>query len=244
MKKIILVIALILMMIVPISGCGYLSEFEASSLLNAWLGDYEDNEQESEDEEAGEAGAMQLQLTYPAGRSPNVFTTGWVFGAACTLDGKDYSEQVKWSGSGSFSPDTGARSRPSFSAEGANTITLSVKIGDKDYKRTFTVNTISPEGYACVGMIADCPADSHGGPGDPMHGIGPITTGSSHVLVNGKPAARVGDVGFHAHCIGSNSFEIVSGDSSVLIDGKRAAKIGSTTKHCGGMGTIIGDGGN
>lgn len=239
MKKIVLVIALILVMIVPASGCGYMSEYEALSLLEAWLENYEDNEEESEDEEDGETGPMQLQLTYPAGRSPNVFTTGWVFGASCTLDGKDYSDQVKWSGSGSFSPDTGTRSRPSFNSEGANTITLSVKINNKDYKRTFTVNAISPAMYAHVGMLAFCEADSHGCPADPLSVIGPITTGSANVLVNGKPAARVGDVGVHAACAGANTFTIIDGDDRVLIDGRRAAWSFSTTRHCGGVGKIL-----
>jgi uncharacterized Zn-binding protein involved in type VI secretion len=194
-------------------------------------------EDDAEDEE--DLGPAVISLTYPAGRSPNVFTTGWLFGATCTAGDKDYSDQVKWSGTGSFSPDMGTRSRPSFDAEGANTITLSVKIGDKDYSRTFSVNAISPAGYACVGMMAKCDADAHGGPADPMTVKGPITTGSSHVLVNGRPAARVGDVGVHSACVGPNTFEIVSGDSSVLINGRAAAKVGSTTKHCGGMGKII-----
>jgi len=70
--------------------------------------------------------------------------------------------------------------------------------------------------------------------------VGYITTGSGHVLVNGKPAARVGDVGIQAPSAGPNSFKIVSGDSSVLIDGRSAAKIGSLTDHGGGMGHIVG----
>jgi uncharacterized Zn-binding protein involved in type VI secretion len=240
MKKIFFIFALILVLIVPLCGCGYLSDPDILSQLKAWLADYNSDQEDSEDGEGGAADGVLLRLTYPAGRSPNVFTTGWVFGASCTADGEDYSDQVKWSGTGSFSPDTGTRSRPSFASEGSNTITLSVSVNDKIYSRKFNVTAVSPAGYACTGMMAECPADSHGGPSDPLRVMGPITSGSSHVFVNGKPAARAGDVGVHCACVGPNTFEIVGGDSSVLIDGKPAAKIGSTTKHCGGMGSIIG----
>jgi uncharacterized Zn-binding protein involved in type VI secretion len=240
MKKIVLVIVLILIMMVPQIGCGYASDADIISMLKAWIEDYKKNGLDKEGGEDGGTGPALIRLTYPAGRSPNVFTTGWIFGAACTFDGKDYSDQVKWSGSGSFSPDTGTRSRPAFNSEGANTITLSVKINNKDYSRTFNVNAVSPAGYACVGMLAKCDADAHGSPADPLTVMGPITTGSSHVLVNGRPAARVGDVGVHAACAGSNTFKIIHGDSQVLIDGRPAAEIGDATQHCGGVGKIIG----
>jgi len=240
MKKIALIVVLLLAIIVPASGCDYASGGDIMDQLTGWLDDYESNQEDDDEEDKEDLGPVVISLTYPAGRSPNVFTTGWLFGASCTAGGEDHSDQVKWSGSGSFSPDTGTRSRPSFESEGANTITLTVTIGDKDYSRTYNVNAVSPAGYACVGMMAKCSADNHGGPADPMPVIGPITTGSSHVLVNNKPAARVGDIGVHAACVGSNTFEIVGGDENVLIDGRAAAKIGSSTKHCGGMGKIIG----
>jgi uncharacterized Zn-binding protein involved in type VI secretion len=242
MKKIFLVLALILVLVVPLSGCGYASDADILSQLKAWLADYNSNQTDGQDGDGANTDGVLLRLTYPAGRSPNVFTTGWVFGASCTAKGEDLSSQVKWSGTGSFSPDTGTLSRPSFSSEGSNTITLSVTVDDKNYSRKFNVNAVSPASYACVGMLAKCPADSHGSPADPLTVVGPITTGSSHVFVNGKPAARVGDRGVHSACAGPNTFEIVGGDSSVLIDGKPAAKIGSSTKHCGGMGSIIGGG--
>jgi uncharacterized Zn-binding protein involved in type VI secretion len=180
-----------------------------------------------------------LKLTYPAGRSPLVFTHGWVFGASCTANGKDISDNVKWSRTGSFSPDTGNRSRPIFAGEGLNTITLSVDVNGKPYTKSFTVSATSPVGYAYVGCKAKCPADGHGAPMDPTSAIGPITTGSTHVFINGQPAARVGDVGTHAVCSGPNTFKIVSSDSEVLIDGRRAAKIGSVTQHWGGTGHLI-----
>jgi hypothetical protein len=99
-----------------------------------------------------------LKLTYPAGRSPLVFTHGWVFGASCTANGKDISDNVKWSRTGSFSPDTGNRSRPIFAGEGLNTITLSVDVNGKPYTKSFTVSATSPVGYAYVGCKAKCPA--------------------------------------------------------------------------------------
>jgi len=240
MKKVLLVLALIIALTVPMAGCGYGADGDIINQLKAWLEDYYENSEDEEDEEDEDtSGPVTLSLTYPAGRSPNVFTTGWIFGASCASGDKDYSEQVKWSGTGSFSPDIGSRSRPSFNSTGSNTITLSVKVGDKDYTKSFKVNAVSPEGYACVGMQAHCPADSHGCPADPLPVTGPITTGSSHVYVNGRPAARVGDVGVHAACAGPNTFRITGGDSSVLIDGRAAAKKGSTTSHCGGEGYII-----
>jgi uncharacterized Zn-binding protein involved in type VI secretion len=242
MKKIALIFTFILLMIVPLAGCGYLGNGDALSQLTAWLDNYRNNSLDNNAGDGTDAGGALISLLYPAGRSPNVFTTGWLFGASCTMNGTDYSTQVKWSGTGTFSPDTGTRARPSFNAEGANTITLTVSVDDKVYSRTFSVNAVSPAGYACVGMLAICPAEAHGAPMDPVKVVGPITTGSSHVLVNGKPAARVGDRGVHAVCTGPNTFEITSGDESVLIDGRAAAKIGSITRHCGGMGSIVGNG--
>jgi uncharacterized Zn-binding protein involved in type VI secretion len=236
MKKLILVLALVLLLVFPLTAC----DINSLADLQAWYQEYLQNQKNSADNEDGLTTPIVLKLTYPAGRSPSVFTSGWVFGAVCTSNGKDLSSDVQWSGSGSFSPSTGSMSRPSFSGEGANTITLSVTVAGKNYTTTVNVNAVSPAGYACVGMMANCPADAHGGPVGINNVTGPITTGSSHVFVNGKPAARVGDVGVHAACEGPNTFEIVSGDSNVLIDGRAAAKIGSVTKHCGGMGHIIG----
>lgn len=192
-----------------------------------------------DDSDAETSGTVSLAVTYPAGRSPKVFTTGWVFGARCTADGKDISDTVKWSGSGTFNPSTGPISRPSF-PEGPNTITLTAVVGAKTYTKTVNVTAVSPAGYASVGMQAQCPADAHGCPACPHPAIGPITTGSGNVFVNGRKAARVGDKGVHAACCGPNSFEIASGDPDVLINGRSAARVGSTTRHCGGTGQIVG----
>jgi len=198
------------------------------------------------DEGDGGEGPVLLSLTYPAGRSPNVFTTGWIFGAralvnAGTNNEEDVSEQVKWSGSGTFNPNTGSVSRPSFNGAGANTITLSVEAGGKTHEKTFNINAVHPFAYAYQTWQAKCPADSHGCPACPHPTVGPIVTGSPNVLINGHPAARVGDTGVHAACCGPNTFTITTGDSTVLINGRAAALIGkSITQHCGGTGKLAG----
>jgi uncharacterized Zn-binding protein involved in type VI secretion len=239
-KRALLCLILILGLIVPATGCSNISQEEALAMLSLWLQNNNDNQKDSEDEDSGDKDSASLVLTYPAGRSPNVFTTGWVFGARCSIDDKDYSDQVQWSGSGSFAPDTGSRSRPSFNSEGANTITLSVTVDKKEYSKTFSINAVSSEGYACVNMNVKCPSYSQGCIGCPHTAIGPITHGSSHVFINGMPAARVGDGGVMAPVCGPCDFTITSGDSSVLIDGKPAARIGSQITSSGGVGKIIG----
>ncbi|MDP2873101.1 MAG: PAAR domain-containing protein [Bacillota bacterium] len=188
--------------------------------------------------------AVELELTYPVGRSPKVFVKGWVFGARClvnpgTPDEKDLSDTVRWSGTGSFSPETGSQSRPSFDAPGANVITLTCEYGNEVIQKDFTVEAVSTARYARQGDKAQVPADSHGCPGCPHAAIGPIMAGSSLVLIDGRPAARVGDPGVHAACCGPNTFTITEGDPEVLIEGRRAAKIGDATQHCGGTGRII-----
>lgn len=180
-----------------------------------------------------------LQLTYPVGNSSKVFTTGWVFGARCIVNGKDLSNQVEWSGTGTFSPAKGALSRPTFRTPGTNQIILKYTNGKKFVKKVYTVTAVSPEGYACVGDLARCEADIHGCPNCPHTVVGPIATGSALVKINGKPAARQGDTGHHAVCCGSNTFVVAEGDPTVLIDGKPAARIGDKTKHCGGIGKIV-----
>jgi uncharacterized Zn-binding protein involved in type VI secretion len=188
---------------------------------------------------AAEPTDLVLKLTHPAGESPKVFTEGWVFGAHCSVKGRDLSDKVRWSGTGSFKPVVGPRSSPVFQAPGTNTITLTVTVDGKDVSRSFPVIAVSPMGYAALGDIAYCPADVHGCLGDPFVVRGPITGGSDLIKVRDRPAARQGDPGVHAKCCGSNTFTIVGGDLDVLIDGRPAARAGDQTKHCGGMGTIL-----
>lgn len=189
---------------------------------------------------------VNIELTYPAGKSPRVFTKGWIFGAYATSKVGDDAEQdisssVSWSGSGSFLPSQGSISRPSFSGSGRNTIILSVTIDGKSYKEKFKVRAVDPirGRYAAIGSYAFCPADAHGCIADPHVVQGPIITGSPNVTVNGSPAARKGDTGVHAACCGANTFKIAEGDPKVLINGKPAARVGDKTEHCGGIGKIV-----
>jgi uncharacterized Zn-binding protein involved in type VI secretion len=54
------------------------------------------------------------------------------------------------------------------------------------------------------------------------------------VLINGKPAARVGDIGINPTCLGfpMPGFEIFTGSSKVFIGGARAARQFDVTMHC------------
>lgn len=187
---------------------------------------------------------VKLELTYPNGKSPKVFTTGWTFGVKATLNpgtraAKDISGQVKWSGSGTFSPSNGSVSHPVFRRAGRNTIKLSVVVDRQEYSEEFPIEAVIPH-HATIGCRTDCPNDAHGCPACPHHVNGVILTGNSKVLINGRPVACVGDTGTHTvGCCGTNIFTIAAGDTSVLVDGKPVARIGDKTNHCGGAGRII-----
>lgn len=187
---------------------------------------------------------IQLSLTYPAGKSPKVFTKGWVFGAVClvnpgTREQIDNSGNVRWKGTGTFTPDRGPLSRPVFTRPGTNSITLYVeKDGKVVCENTFTVEAVDPQGYARVGGLAHCPAYAMGCPACPHPVTGPILSGSPNVFIDGLPAARAGDPGMHAGGCGPTSYVIKTGDPNVLIDGKPAARVGDQT-HSGGVGRII-----
>lgn len=188
-------------------------------------------------------GDVLLELTYPAGESPKVFTKGWVFGAKCivnsgTVNEKDVSEQVQWSGMATYEKKSGAINHPVFNSVGINTITLTYDDNGSQTTKNFQIEAVSPENYAHVYNLAFCPADSHGCIGCPHSVKGPIMSGSPTVNIDGYPAARVGDGGFHSACCGPNTFVISTGDEQVLIEGKPAARIGDKTTHCGGIGTI------
>jgi len=181
---------------------------------------------------------IHLSLTYPAGNSPKVFTTGWVFGARCIVNTADRRElnlsgSVFWKGTGTFRPERGIMNWPTFNKNGTNQITLYFK--DKErvvFEKTFTVETVDPKGYARLNDIAQGVPHSHGCPACPHHVVGPIIQGSDKVLVGGIPVARVGDMGVHAACCGANTYVIKTGDPNVLIDGKPAARLNDQTLHC------------
>ncbi len=183
---------------------------------------------------------IQVWLTYPVGNSPKVFTKGWVFGARCMKGQLDISGNVRWKGTGTFTPNRGPESRPAFNSPGTNQITLYIEDNGKVvFEKTFTVEAVDPKGYARLNDIASCPADLHGCPGCPHRVQGPIITGSRIVFIGGIPAACVGNNGIHAGCCGPNTFVIKTGDPNVLIEGKPAARLGDQTQHCGGLGRII-----
>jgi len=180
---------------------------------------------------------VDLELTFPAGKSPKVFTSGWLFGARCIKNpgNQDLSEQVRWSGTGRFTPQVGKRSRPSLKRVGPNRIRLEIKVDGKKYAREFAVVAVSPARYARVGDTVMC----WGILGTSItESSGSITTGSPIVRINGLPAARLGDKGAYT----SGVFTIKSGDPEVLIDGKPAARIGDKVEGTGGDGEIISGG--
>lgn len=69
----------------------------------------------------------------------------------------------------------------------------------------------------------------------PLPVIGAVALGCCmSVLINGMPAARVGDVGLSPTCLGLPlpGFEIFTGSSKVFIGGARAARQFDVTMHC------------
>lgn len=61
-------------------------------------------------------------------------------------------------------------------------------------------------------------------------GEGEIIDGSPHVLMDGQPAARVGD---RILCPDGSIAHIISSESCVMIDNKLAARVGDATSHGG-----------
>ncbi len=76
-------------------------------------------------------------------------------------------------------------------------------------------------------------------PGPKPHVGGPVVAGAPGVLINGMPAARIGDA---CTCVGPPDV-IVGGSSRVLIAGSPAARLGDATAHGGtiaaGSPTVI-----
>ncbi len=94
-------------------------------------------------------------------------------------------------------------------------------------------------GAVRIGDKARCPSDFHGCVGCPHSVIGPAITGSADVLINGKPAVRMGDSGIHSACCGANTWVASQGSPNVFINGRPAVRIGDQTTHCGGIGRMI-----
>ena len=94
-------------------------------------------------------------------------------------------------------------------------------------------------GAARLGDKAQIQQDAHGCPGCPHPGVGPAIAGSANVMINGRPAIRVDDVGIHAVCCGPNMWSAAQGSTTVLINGKPAVRNSDQTRHCGGQGKMI-----
>lgn len=99
-------------------------------------------------------------------------------------------------------------------------------------------------GQGRLGDKALMPAEAHGCPACPHVAIGPGVDGSGNVLVNSRPALRVGDAGVHAACCGSNSWKADKGSGNVRINGRPAHRLGDAVKSCGGAGNLIEGSGN
>ncbi len=90
-----------------------------------------------------------------------------------------------------------------------------------------------------LGDKAQAPADAHGCLACPHPVTGPAITGAQTVLINSKPALRLGDMGKHAPCCGPNIWQPIAGSSTVMIEHKPAVRVGDTTQHCGGVGQMV-----
>jgi uncharacterized Zn-binding protein involved in type VI secretion len=94
-------------------------------------------------------------------------------------------------------------------------------------------------GQARLGDKSSVPVDAHGCPACPHSCQGPAIIGSPDVLVNGKPAVRVGDNGVHVACCGPNMWTAQVGSGTVFINNKQAHRLNDMDKHCGGIGRMI-----
>ena len=92
---------------------------------------------------------------------------------------------------------------------------------------------------ARLGDKSQIPADAHGCPACPHPAIGPAVQGSPDVMVNGRPAVRVGDKGVHAACCGPNMWTAAQGSSTVMINNMQAHRLGDKDTHCGGSGQMV-----
>jgi len=90
-----------------------------------------------------------------------------------------------------------------------------------------------------LGDKSNVPADGHGCPGCPHNCTGPAISGSPNVMVNSRPALRVGDNGVHAACCGPNTWVAIKGSGTVLINNKSAHRLNDADAHCGGIGKMI-----
>lgn len=89
-------------------------------------------------------------------------------------------------------------------------------------------------GICRLGDKAKTEGHTHGGVCcEPHTCIGPAVSASSNVLVNGKPALRLGDLGVHSPCCGPSVWTVDAGSGGLFINGMRAVRQGDLTIHCG-----------
>jgi uncharacterized Zn-binding protein involved in type VI secretion len=189
------------------------------------------------------AKGVYFWLRSPFEGSPKILTKGWQMEAHVRVNlpevSGDFSPSIRWSGSGTFSNETGPLSTPTFSEPGLNIVRLSLRIKDRDYLSTFSFYAKDASRYARLGSMAQCPLDAHGCPACPHSVVGPLIQGSPNYTIDGIPVARVGDKGVHQACCGPNTYSVVAGDPEILINGKQVPRIGDRTRHCGGDGKLI-----
>ena len=80
---------------------------------------------------------------------------------------------------------------------------------------------------AKAGRLGDrsrVPEDSHSCPECPHDAVGPSKTGSDDVLINDRPALRVGDRGEHADCCGPQLWFAARGAPAVDIGSEEAVR--------------------
>lgn len=94
-------------------------------------------------------------------------------------------------------------------------------------------------GAGRLGDKANIPADAHGCVACPHPATGPAVSGSPDVMINNRPAVRVGDSGVHAVCCAGNTWKAQMGSNTVFINGKAAHRQNDMTQHCGGVGRLI-----
>jgi uncharacterized Zn-binding protein involved in type VI secretion len=94
-------------------------------------------------------------------------------------------------------------------------------------------------GAARLGDKSNIPACVHGCLACPHPAVGPAIAGSPTVMINGRPAVRVGDKGVHAACCNTNMWTAVKGSATVMINNKPAHRMSDTDQHCGGVGQMI-----
>lgn len=189
------------------------------------------------------AKGVYFWLRSPFEGSPKILTRGWQMEAHVRVDlpevSGEFAPSIRWTGSGTFSNETGPLSTPTFFEPGLNFVKLSLRIKERDYASTFYFYAKDASRYARLGSIAQCPSDAHGCPACPHPVIGPLIQASPNYTIDGLPIARVGDLGVHQACCGPNSYSVVAGDPEIIINGKQVPRIGDRTRHCGGDGKFV-----